>query len=338
VARLKRVDITDLIRTTVARGGSLSLSQQMRSVLEMAAAAGELPDGMPLPSVRKLAGELKLAPNTVVRAYKQLEAEGIVAVSPRRAYYVVGTPQHGTTPASTQVQGLIDEALRAAERAGLDTVQFLQLVSKLIKARRDRVERVAVVGDRDAALETRVNVIRRALADLPVEVIPLSFEDLATPAGSLLATAVDYYVVPMLDTVRASALLGPHAYRILPMYLTLNDEVRSFIASRSAKTRFGIVVSRDIYRARLATAVRRIHSPTARISTASVDNRAAVERVVAEADVILISSPARPRMPATLRLTKPTMEMTFLPDDETIRRLRAIVAADAPRRPRVTAD
>jgi GntR family transcriptional regulator len=329
LAKPSRVDIAELLRTAVSRGGALALSQQMRSVLEMAAAAGELPDGVPLPSVRRLAKQLGLAPNTVVRAYKQLEAEGIVTVSPRRAYFVVGAPKF-TTPASTQVQGLIDEALRAAERAGLDTVQFLQLVSKVIKARRDRVERVAVVGDRDAALETRVNVIRRALADMPVDIVPLSFEDLGTPEGALLASAVDYYVVPMLDTERAAAMLGPHAYRILPMYLILTDEVRSFIAALDAKTRFGIIVSRESYRARLATAVRRIHSPTARISTASVEKRSAVERVVNDADVILISSPARARMPASIRVTKPMMEMTFLPDDETIRRLRAIVAADVP--------
>lgn len=329
MVKLRPVDITELIKGTVARGGALSLSQQMRSVLEMAAAAGELPDGVALPSVRALAKQLKLAPNTVVRAYKQLEAEGIVSVSPRRAYYVVGTAQRAT-PASTQVQGLVDEALRASERAGLDTVQFLQLVSRVIKARRERVERVAVVGDRDAALETRVVVVRRALADMPVDVIPLSFEDLETAEGLTLAASVDTYLVPMLETERASTLLGPHAYRILPMYLVLSDEARSYVASLDANTRFGIIVSRESYRARMATVVRRIHSPGARITTASVENRQAVERLIADADVILIASPARARMPSSIRITRPTMEMTFLPDDETIRRLRAIVAADVP--------
>ena len=334
MVKLRPVDISELIKGTVARGGALSLSQQMRSVLEMAAAAGELPDGVALPSVRTLAKQLKLAPNTVVRAYKQLEAEGIVKVSPRRAYYVVGTPQR-TTPASTQVQGLVDEALRASERAGLDTVQFLQLVSRVIKARRERVERVAVVGERDTALEARSTVVRRALADLPVEVISLTYEDLATPDGQTVATSVDTYLVPMLEIEQASKLLGPHAYRILPMYLVLSEEARSFVASLGASTRFGIIVSRESFRARLATVVRRIHSPGARITTASVENRVAVERLVADAEVILIASPARTRLPSSIRLTKPMMEMTFLPDDETIRRLRAIVAADVPAQRRV---
>lgn len=325
---MKSSDITELIRTAVARGGSLSLSQQLRSVFEIAAAAGELPEGMPLPSVRVLARRLGVAPNTVVRAYKQLEAEGLVRVLPRRGYYVAGSDRGLARPARAQVQGLVDEALRAAERAGLDTIQFLQLVSRVIKARRDQRARIAVVGERDAALQNRVDVIARALADLPVEVRPLSYEELSAAEGPAKAAGFDSYLVPTLDIEKATRLLGPHAHRILPMYLTLAGNVRSFIASKPARTRFGVIASREEYRARLATAIRRLHSATARIATASVDNRAAVDRVVAESDVLLVASPALPRMPRGIKTTQPTVEMVFLPDDETIQRIRAIVAAD----------
>lgn len=330
---MKTMDIIDLIRTTMAREGALPLNQQLRSVLEMAAAAGELPPGLQLPSVRTLARELGLAPNTVVRAYKELEAEGIVRVAPRRAYYVSGGPKAFASPAHREVQGLLDEALRAAEDAGLDTVQFLQLASKLIRARRQRTQRIAVVGDRDAALELRVAAVRRALADLPVDVIPLSFEDLATAEGSAMASGVDSYIVPMLDTERAALLLGPHAHRILPMYLSLSPEVRAFISSRPAGTKFGIIVSREAYRARLVTAVRRLHTD-ARISAASVDDRRAVAGVIDGADVVLVSSPSVPRMPKGVALPKAAVEMTFLPDEETIRRLRTLLGADSRKRVR----
>lgn len=325
---MKSLDITALIRSAVGHGGPLSLSQQLRSVFEIAAAAGELPEGLQLPSVRTLAKQLGLAPNTVVRAYKQLEAEGLVRASPRRGYYIAGSDRGLARPARAQVQGLVDEALRAAERAGLDTVQFLQLVSRVVKARREQRERIAVVGERDAALESRVEVIARALADLPVEVRSLSFEDLDAPDGPVRAAGFDSYLVPTLDIERATRLLGPHAHRILPMYLTLAGNVRSFIASKPARTRFGVVASREEYQARLATAIRRVHSPGARINTAPVDRKGAVERVVRESDVLLVASPALPRMPRTVKVTQPMIEMVFLPDDETIRRIRAIVAAD----------
>lgn len=328
---MKTAEIIDLIKATLAREGALPLNQQLRSVLEMAAAAGELPEGVQLPSVRTLAVELGLAPNTVVRAYKELEAEGIVKVSPRRGYYISGEPKTFASPAHRQVQGLLDEALRAAEEAGLDNLQFLQLASKIIRARRQRTQRVAVVGDRDAALEARAAAVRRAIADLPVEVIALAFEDLATPAGSAQATGVDSYIVPMFDTERAAQLLGPHAHRILPMYLTLNEDVRAFIASRPPQTRFGVVVSKESYRARLVTTVRRLHSGDGEIDAAAIDDRRAVERALKGADVVLVSSPALARWPKAIALPRSAVEMVFLPDDETIRRLRAILGA-GPRR------
>lgn len=46
--------------------------------------SGQLPTGTRLPTVRRLAGDLGLAPNTVARAYKELEQEGVVQTMGRK--------------------------------------------------------------------------------------------------------------------------------------------------------------------------------------------------------------------------------------------------------------
>ena len=51
-------------------------------------AGGRLPPGDQLPSVRQLARDLRLAPNTVARAYTELEREGWVVTSVRRGVTV----------------------------------------------------------------------------------------------------------------------------------------------------------------------------------------------------------------------------------------------------------
>lgn len=51
--------------------------QIRRQVIERVR-SGELPSGTRLPTVRRLAGDLGVAPNTVARAYRELEASGIV--------------------------------------------------------------------------------------------------------------------------------------------------------------------------------------------------------------------------------------------------------------------
>jgi DNA-binding transcriptional regulator YhcF (GntR family) len=52
--------------------------EQLRARVLERVASGDLPAGFRLPPVRALAEQLGLAANTVARAYKELEADGIV--------------------------------------------------------------------------------------------------------------------------------------------------------------------------------------------------------------------------------------------------------------------
>ena len=66
--------------------------EQLRSQVARRAAAGDLAPGTRLPTVRALATELGLAANTVARAYRELEADGVVVTEGRRGTFVAATP------------------------------------------------------------------------------------------------------------------------------------------------------------------------------------------------------------------------------------------------------
>lgn len=61
---------------------------QLRSQVVAAIAAGSLAPGAKLPTVRALADQLGLAPGTVARAYKQLEADGAIETRGRAGTFV----------------------------------------------------------------------------------------------------------------------------------------------------------------------------------------------------------------------------------------------------------
>ena len=63
---------------SVDRDRDVAPFEQIRAGVVAAIDAGELAPGDRLPTVRGLAGELGVAPNTVARAYRELEAEGVV--------------------------------------------------------------------------------------------------------------------------------------------------------------------------------------------------------------------------------------------------------------------
>lgn len=75
-----------LIRVNSSSG--LPLYIQIESQLKHAVAAGALRQGEALPSVRKLASELRINPNTVARAYQNLERDGVIRTVPGGGTYV----------------------------------------------------------------------------------------------------------------------------------------------------------------------------------------------------------------------------------------------------------
>jgi GntR family transcriptional regulator len=65
---------------------------QIETQVKNAIAAGALKPDQALPSVRKLAAELGINPNTAARAYQNLERDGLISTVPGGGTYVAGNP------------------------------------------------------------------------------------------------------------------------------------------------------------------------------------------------------------------------------------------------------
>jgi GntR family transcriptional regulator len=75
-----------LVRVHAASGVPLYL--QIETQIKQAVAAQALLQDTPLPPVRKLAAELRVNPNTVARAYQNLERDGVIRTVPGGGCYV----------------------------------------------------------------------------------------------------------------------------------------------------------------------------------------------------------------------------------------------------------
>ena len=62
--------------------------EQVRDGLRRLIVSGAIADGEKLPSVRALASQLAINPNTIQRAYRELEAEGYTVSVPGKGSYV----------------------------------------------------------------------------------------------------------------------------------------------------------------------------------------------------------------------------------------------------------
>jgi len=82
----------------VHHASGLPLYLQIESQVKQAIAAGAVRRDDPLPPVRKMAADLRVNPNTVARAYQNLERDGVIRTVPGGGCYVNGEPP-GLLPA-----------------------------------------------------------------------------------------------------------------------------------------------------------------------------------------------------------------------------------------------
>ncbi|WP_435093484.1 GntR family transcriptional regulator [Clavibacter michiganensis] len=110
-------------------GSGVPPFEQIRAEVARRASEGELPVGARLPTVRALAEQTGVAVNTVARAYKELEADGVIETRGRAGSFVaaqddVPAPLRAAAVAYAQLAGrlgvaapearrLVDEALAA---------------------------------------------------------------------------------------------------------------------------------------------------------------------------------------------------------------------------------
>ncbi|WP_426987295.1 GntR family transcriptional regulator [Pseudarthrobacter sp. Y6] len=106
--------------------------EQIRSQISSLIATGTLTAGSRLPTVRSLAADLGIAAGTVGRAYKELEAAGLIE-SRRRNGTVVAQPapggvKHAGGPVPEAVAAAVDLLVNAGRDARLTDQVLLDLV------------------------------------------------------------------------------------------------------------------------------------------------------------------------------------------------------------------
>lgn len=112
--------------------------RQIADQVRQAVASGVLRTGDRLPSVREMAVDLAINPNTVAKAYQELEREGVIETPRGRGSFVADRDQ-GLAEAERlrQFGEAVDRLVAEAYRLRIDQAQALALLAE----RMDEAER-----------------------------------------------------------------------------------------------------------------------------------------------------------------------------------------------------
>ncbi|MFD3654653.1 GntR family transcriptional regulator [Streptomyces sp. 24-1644] len=104
--------------------------EQLRTQISEQARSGALPVGYRLPTVRGLAEELGLAANTVAKAYRALEADGVIETRGRNGTFIAAAGDAADRNAAAAAQ----EYAQQARRLGLSRAEALSLAEDAVRA------------------------------------------------------------------------------------------------------------------------------------------------------------------------------------------------------------
>ena len=115
---------------------------QIMNQVEEFTLVGVLEAGDPLPTIRALANELEVNPNTVARAYRDLEARGILA-SRRGVGTCVADGVRGGVDGKEAIRQRLRELVAMAQRMGVERETVLDLFEELFSAPTSRRSEVS---------------------------------------------------------------------------------------------------------------------------------------------------------------------------------------------------
>jgi GntR family transcriptional regulator len=97
-------------------------------------ASGELRPGERLPTVRQLAVDLKVNPNTVVRAYRELELTGFLTTHQGTGTFVTQAPyERSAAERDEKLTRLVAEFVARAGREGLTVGEIASRLKEFVK-------------------------------------------------------------------------------------------------------------------------------------------------------------------------------------------------------------
>lgn len=108
----------------------LQLVDQVRQALR----TGLLTTGDQLPTVRDVASTLAINPNTVLKAYRELELEGLVVGRPGQGTFVVRSLAGPSLGSHSNLRRDLLRWLRRAKEAGLDEDEITALIQTTVRS------------------------------------------------------------------------------------------------------------------------------------------------------------------------------------------------------------
>ena len=108
--------------------------EQLREQLRWQITMGFLAPDEPLPSVRTLSAELGINPNTIQKAYREMEQEGLIYSRPGRGSFVTPATGEQQRKQRESQMALLEKEIRKAKDMGIPGEEIRALADQIYRS------------------------------------------------------------------------------------------------------------------------------------------------------------------------------------------------------------
>jgi GntR family transcriptional regulator len=118
----------------ILQNSGIPIYQQIADSFKTDILAGRMKQGEYLPSIRSLAKDLKISVITTMKAYEQLEAEGLVTAVQGKGFYVNAQDSEMLKEQHLRkVEECLTEAIQASKIAGMTAAELTETLETLLQ-------------------------------------------------------------------------------------------------------------------------------------------------------------------------------------------------------------
>ena len=113
----------------ISNSSDKPIYEQITDQIKNMVMSGQLKEGMPLPSMRTLAKDLRISVITTKRAYEELERDGFIATMVGKGSFVKAADTRLVRAEKLKrIEGLLAEAVNVANGSGIERAEVMEML------------------------------------------------------------------------------------------------------------------------------------------------------------------------------------------------------------------
>jgi GntR family transcriptional regulator len=290
------------------RQSTVPVHVQLKTQIRHLIMTGALKPGSQVPTVRQLAGSLRINPNTAARALAELQQDGYLESRPGRGTFVADRPPAGERKMARGLERLVDETLERARRLGYSAEEFLATAATRApgaQARKAKRTRALLI----ECNWPEVSRFREELeAELPLAVDRMLVEDLTERARRDPSFVREYGVVitTFFHVHEVKAALAAESVPLAALLTEANISTLLRLSELAEGSTVGLVCGTPKGAQNLLRSVQSAGLTHLKTVLASADDPWSVERMLEATSVVVCSEQAVEKLRGT---PPPTVEV-----------------------------